>query len=400
MSKFYNMFERPYLQVLKKRIEEPRKFIQVLVGPRQVGKTTMISQLLPQLSVPHLLESADAISATSSAWLAQVWESARLRLKVSEASGFMIVIDEIQKIDNWSELVKQQWDKDTREHINIKVILLGSSRLLIQKGLTESLAGRFETLYLGHWSYPEMQEAFGWNIQQYVYFGGYPGSASLINDEVRWKNYINDSLIETSISKDILMLTRVDKPALLKRLFELGCLYSGQILSFTKIVGQLQDAGNTTTLANYLQLLSDCGLLGGLDKYAGDIVRKRSSSPKFQVYNNALLSAQSDTTYETAITTAGLWGRLVESAVGTHLLNHSISERYKLSYWREVNNEVDFILEKGNKVIGLEVKSGMKPGNAGMQVFADKFHPEKVLLIGTGGIPFEEFLKINPKELF
>lgn len=394
------MFERPYLQILKKRIEEPRKFIQVLVGPRQVGKTTMISQLLPQLSVPHLLESADAISATSSAWLAQVWESARLRLKVSEASGFMIVIDEIQKIDNWSELVKQQWDKDTRENINIKVILLGSSRLLIQKGLTESLAGRFETLYLGHWSYPEMQEAFGWNIQQYVYFGGYPGSASLIYDEVRWKNYINDSLIETSISKDILMLTRVDKPALLKRLFELGCLYSGQILSFTKIVGQLQDAGNTTTLANYLQLLSDCGLLGGLDKYAGDIVRKRSSSPKFQVYNNALLSAQSDTTYETAITTAGLWGRLVESAVGTHLLNHSISERYKLSYWREVNNEVDFILEKGNKVIGLEVKSGMKPGNAGMQVFADKFHPEKVLLIGTGGIPFEEFLKINPKELF
>jgi len=394
------MFERPYLQLLKKRIEEPRKFIQVLVGPRQVGKTTMITQLLPQLSVPHVLESADAISATNTTWLAQVWESARLRLKVSQASEFLIVIDEIQKIDNWSEVVKQQWDKDTRENINIKVVLLGSSRLLIQKGLTESLAGRFETLYLGHWSYPEMQEAFDWNIQQYVYFGGYPGSASLINDEVRWKNYINDSLIETSISKDILMLTRVDKPALLKRLFEIGCLYSGQILSFTKIVGQLQDAGNTTTLANYLQLLSDCGLLGGLEKYAGDIIRKRSSSPKFQVYNNALLSAQSDTTYETAITTAGTWGRLVESAVGTHLLNHSISERYKLSYWREGNYEVDFILEKGNTVIGLEVKSGIKSENAGMQVFADKFHPEKVLLIGTGGISFEEFLKINPKELF
>jgi uncharacterized protein len=394
------MFERPYLQLLKKRIEEPRKFIQVLVGPRQVGKTTMIIQLLPQLSVPHLLESADAISATNSAWLAQVWESARLRLKVSGASEFLIVIDEIQKIDNWSELVKQQWDKDTRGNINIKVILLGSSRLLIQKGLTESLAGRFETLYLGHWSYPEMQEAFGWNIQQYVYFGGYPGSASLINDEVRWKNYINDSLIETSISKDILMLTRVDKPALLKRLFELGCLYSGQILSFTKIVGQLQDAGNTTTLANYLQLLSDCGLLGGLEKYAGDIIRKRSSSPKFQVYNNALLTAQGDSTFEKAIINTGLWGRLVESAVGTHLLNHSISERYKLSYWREGNNEVDFILEKGNKVIGLEVKSGMKSDNTGMQVFADKFHPDKVLLIGTGGVPFEEFLKINPGELF
>ena len=186
---------------------------------------------------------------------------------------YLLVVDEIQKIENWSEIVKQQWDKDTRENINIKVILLGSSRLLIQKGLTESLAGRFETFYLGHWSFAEMQAAFQWSIEQYVYFGGYPGSASLINDEERWKNYIKDALIETSISKDILMLTRVDKPALLKRLFELGCLFSGQILSFTKIIGQLQDAGNTTTLANYLKLLSDCGLLGGLEKYAGNVIR-------------------------------------------------------------------------------------------------------------------------------
>ncbi|MDR1054975.1 MAG: ATP-binding protein [Prevotellaceae bacterium] len=394
------MFERPYLKSVKARIEEPRKFIQVILGPRQVGKTTMVTQLLAQLSTPNLYESADAISATSSAWLMQVWESARLRLKASGGSEFLLVIDEIQKIDNWSEVVKQQWDKDTRENVNIKVILLGSSRLLIQKGLTESLAGRFETLYLGHWSYPEMQEAFGWNIQQYVYFGGYPGSATLISDEERWKNYIKDSLIETSISKDILMLTRVDKPALLKRLFELGCLYSGQILSYTKIIGQLQDAGNTTTLANYLKLLSDCGLLGGLDKYAGDIIRKRGSSPKFQVYNNALITAQSDEAYEKTIINPELWGRLVESSVGTHLINHSISERYSLYYWRDGNYEVDFVLEKGDKVIGLEVKSGMKAENAGMGIFAERFHPEKVLLVGTGGIPYDKFLKINPKELF
>ena len=277
---------------------------------------------------------------------------------------------------------------------------MGSSRLLIQQGLTESLAGRFETMYLGHWTYTEMQEAFGWSIEQYVYFGGYPGSAILIDDEERWKNYIKDSLIETSISKDILMLTRVDKPALLKRLFELGSLYSGQILSYTKIIGQLQDAGNTTTLANYLKLLSDCGLLGGLDKYAGDIIRKRGSSPKFQVYNNALITSQANDTYEKAIINPELWGRLVESSVGTHLINHSISERYNLYYWREGNHEVDFILEKGDKVIGLEVKSGMKAENTGMGVFAEKFHPEKVLLVGTSGIPYEEFLKINPRELF
>ncbi|PKP41664.1 MAG: AAA family ATPase [Bacteroidetes bacterium HGW-Bacteroidetes-10] len=394
------MFERPYLKSVRARVEEPRKFIQVILGPRQVGKTTMVTQLLNQLFVPNQYESADAVSATNSAWLMQVWESARLRMKAAGNKEYLLVIDEIQKIDNWSEVVKQQWDRDTRENINIKVILLGSSRLLIQKGLTESLAGRFETLYLGHWSYPEMKEAFGWSIVQYVYFGGYPGSVTLINDEERWKNYIKDSLIETSISKDILMLTRVDKPALLKLLFELGCLYSGQILSYTKIIGQLQDAGNTTTLANYLMLLSDCGLLGGLDKFAGDVIRKRGSSPKFQVYNNALITAQSDESYEKAIISPKLWGRLVESSVGTHLLNHSTSERYNLYYWREGNLEVDFVLEKGDNIIGLEVKSGTKEGTAGMSIFAKKFNPDKVLLVGTGGIPYDEFLKINPKELF
>ena len=394
------MYERPYLKQVKSRVEEPRKFIQVILGPRQVGKTTMVTQLLSQLSIPYVYESADAIAATNSAWLMQVWETARLRMKASGASEYLLVVDEIQKIDNWSEIVKQQWDKDTRENVNIKVILLGSSRLLIQKGLTESLAGRFETFYLGHWSFTEMQDAFDWSIEQYIYFGGYPGSASLIEDEARWKNYIKDSLIETSISKDILMLTRVDKPALLKRLFELGCLYSGQILSYTKIIGQLQDAGNTTTLANYLKLLSDCGLLGGLEKYAGSVIRQRSSSPKFQVYNNSLLTSQDDETYSTVIVNPKLWGRLVESSVGAHLLNHSISERYNLHYWREGNNEVDFILEKGNKVIGLEIKSGASADSEGMNVFNGRFHPDKMLLVGTGGIPYEDFLKINPKELF
>ena len=394
------MFYRSYLETVKGRILESRKFIQVIQGPRQVGKTTMINQVLAQLDIPNIYESADAVSAANAAWLMQVWESARLRMKASGTKEFLLVIDEIQKIDNWSEIVKQQWDKDTRENINIKVILLGSSRLLIQKGLTESLAGRFETIYLGHWTYAEMQEAFGWSIEQYVYFGGYPGSATLIDDEERWKNYIKDSLIETSISKDILMLTRVDKPALLKRLFELGSIYSGQILSYTKIMGQLQDAGNTTTLANYLKLLSDCGLLGGLDKYAGDIVRKRGSSPKFQVFNNALISSQANESFDKAIVSPALWGRLVESSVGAHLINHSVSERYNLYYWREGNYELDFILEKGNKLIGLEVKSGTKADNAGTAKFMEKYHPEKVLLIGTGGIPYEEFLKMNPTEIF
>ena len=279
-------------------------------------------------------------------------------------------------------------------------MLLGSSRLLIQKGLTESLAGRFETFYLGHWSFSEMHSAFGWDIKHYIYFGGYPGSAFLIEDEERWKNYIKDSLIETCISKDILMLTRVDKPALLKRLFMLGSLYSGQILSYTKLIGEMQDAGNTTTLSHYLNLLSDCGLLGGLEKYAGNVIRIRSSSPKFQVYNNALLTAQDDNKFSDIEANPKEWGRLVESSIGTHLINHSISERYNLFYWREGNKEVDFVLEKNGKMIALEVKSGRRGENIGMSAFAEKFHPEKVLLVGTGGIPHEEFLKIKPKELF
>ena len=394
------MFERPYLEPLKKRINEQRKFIQVVMGPRQVGKTTMVTQLLQKQSNGYVFESADAVMNSNAIWLQQIWETTRIRMKTSGAIEYLLVVDEIQKIDNWSEIVKQQWDKDTREGTNIKVVLLGSSRLLIQKGLTESLAGRFETYYLGHWSYPEMQTAFGWDIKQYIYFGGYPGSASLIDDEERWKNYIKDSLIETSISKDILMLTRVDKPALLKRLFELGSLYSGQILSYTKLIGEMQDAGNTTTLSHYLDLLSDCGLLGGLEKYAGSVIRKRSSSPKFQVFNNALLTAQDDNNFSEIDASPEEWGRLVESSIGTHLINHSVSSRFNLYYWREANKEVDFIIEKDGKVIALEVKSGRRGENSGMSAFAEKFHPEKILLVGTGGIPHEEFLKINPIELF
>ncbi|MDR0972038.1 MAG: ATP-binding protein [Bacteroidales bacterium] len=394
------MYERPYLKIVKLRLEENRKFIQVILGPRQVGKTTMINQLLSQLSVPYIYESADNIATNSSTWLMQVWDSLRIKMKASGASEYILVVDEVQKFDNWSEVVKQQWDKDTFENINIKVVLLGSSRLLIQKGLTESLAGRFETFYLGHWSFEEMEKAFNWSIEQYVYFGGYPASASLIDDEERWKGYIKDSLIETSVSKDILMLTRVDKPALLKRLFELGCLYSGQILSYTKIIGQLHDAGNTTTLANYLKLLSDCGLLGGLEKYSASVIHQRASSPKFQVYNNSLITSQGGETFLTATANPKFWGRLVESSVGAHLINNAVSQRYNLYYWREGNNEVDFVIENKGKVIGLEVKSGSSSENKGMSVFNERFHPDKLLLVGTGGIPYDEFLKINPKELF
>ena len=394
------MIERTYIEQLNRRLAEPRNFIQVVMGPRQVGKTTLINQLLQKITIGYVFESADAVLNSNLVWLHQVWETARLKKRISGASEFLLVIDEVQKIENWSLIVKQNWDRDTREGTNIKVVLLGSSRLLIQKGLTESLAGRFETIYMGHWSFTEMEAAFGWNIEQYIFFGGYPGSASLIGDEERWENYIKDSLIETSISKDILMLTRVDKPALLKRLFEIGSLYSGQILSFTKLMGELQDAGNTTTLSHYLDLLSGSGPLGGLGKYAGNVIRQRSSSPKFQVYNNALLSAQTNHKFSEMVINPKKWGRLVESSVGAHLINHSISERYQIYYWREINDEVDFVLEKNGKVIAIEVKSGRRADNRGMRIFSQKFHPGQLLLVGNEGIGVEDFLRINPGNLF
>ena len=391
------MFQRPHLQVLSERIAESRKRIQVVVGPRQTGKTTLVTQLLGQWKGLKMLVSADAVSGADGTWLQQQWEIARLQ-SGSEGQEFLLVIDEVQKVSQWSEWVKKQWDQDTREGRNIKLILLGSSRLLLQQGLTESLAGRFELLYVGHWSFPEMREAFGWTMQQYIWFGGYPGSANLIEDEDRWKAYVRDSLIESSISRDILMMTRVDKPALMKRLFELGCLYSGQILSYTKLMGQLQDAGNTTTLAHYLGLLETAGLLSGLDKYAADVVRQRSSSPKFQVFNNALISAQRPDHFADVMKDPAAWGRMVESAVGAHLLNVAAAKKIALNYWREGGNEVDFVVQKGKQCIAIEVKSNMSSTGKGMQIFNDKFHPNKILLVGDTGIPVGQFLAMDPDQ--
>ena len=393
------MFQRPHLQKLINTLQEPRKFIQVILGPRQVGKTTLVSQLVQKYDFESLLFSADAVGSSNTFWLEQQWETARIKLKQSGAKEFLLVIDEIQKIDNWSETVKSLWDADTKNNISLKVIVLGSSRLLIQNGLTESLAGRFETTFMSHWSFTEMHEAFGWNENQYVWFGGYPGSATLIADEHRWKHYVRESLIETSISKDILMLTRVDKPALMKRLFELSCHYSGQILSFNKMLGQLKDAGNTTTLSHYINLLSTAGLVAGIEKYSNNIIRKKSSSPKFQVYNTALISAQSDYSFEEAINNPAIWGRMVESAIGALLLNHSITRDFTLSYWREGDDEVDFVMEQ-KQLIGIEVKSGAAQKTSGMAAFKKKCNPDKMILVGNTGLSWQEFLKMNPLDLF
>jgi predicted AAA+ superfamily ATPase len=394
------MFERPELQLIKKRINETRKFIQVISGPRQVGKTTLITSLAEQLSFPVRYEAADAVPAGNSLWIDQVWDTARLKIKSERSDQGLLVLDEIQKIANWSESVKKNWDHDTVNKINLKVVLLGSSRLLLQQGLTESLAGRFENIILSHWSFSEMSRAFGWNSFTYAWFGGYPGSAGLIDDEERWKRYIRDSLIETSISKDILMLSRIDKPALLKNLFELGCLYSGQVLSYTKILGQLQDAGNTITLSHYMKLLGTAGLLTGLDKYSGSQVKIRSGSPKFQVYNNALLSSQNQAYFSEVRNNPAEWGRVVESAVGAHLANEAVKGAFSLYYWRDRNDEVDFVIERNERLIGIEVKSTFTRTKRGLSAFHKRYNPFKTISIDDRTLPWHEFLNMNPSDLF
>lgn len=394
------MFERIELLKLTSRIGEPRRFMQVILGPRQIGKTTLVRQLLKRVSLPSLYVSADSVSLANTVWIEQQWEAARFQLRNAGATDGLLVIDEIQKIDNWAETVKAQWDKDTFDGLSLKVILLGSARLLIQRGLSESLAGRFELIPLTHWTLDEMETAFGFTPDQYVWFGGYPGAAPLLGDETRWRDYVLNALVETTLSKDILMMTRVDKPALLRRLFELGCSYSGKILSYTKLLGQLQDAGNTTTLTHYAQLLDSAGLLSSLDKYAVDKARQRGSIPKWQVQNTALFSAFASQTFKQIRTNPVEWGRWVETAIGAHLNRAARLGNVELFYWRDGNDEVDFVIRRGRQVIGLEVKSGRTQSAPGMMAFQQKANPDKVVLVGNSGIPWVDFLRTDVNALF
>lgn len=387
------VYFRPHADRLARRLAEPRRFIQVVAGPRQVGKTTLVQQVVAASKLASQIASADEPTLRGREWIEQQWEVARFKAREAGDAGAVIVLDEVQKIQNWSEVVKRLWDADTRTKVPLKAVLLGSAPLLIRRGLTESLAGRFEVLHLPHWSFAEMHAAFGWSIDQFVFYGAYPGAAPLIDDPTRWRSYIIDALIETTISRDVLLLTRVDKPALLRRLFQLGCSYSGQVLSYQKMLGQLQDAGNTTTLAHYLELLAGAGMITGLQKFAGESVRQRGSSPKLQVMNSALMTAQSGLAFEEAVRDPELWGRLVESAVGAYLANASASGECELFYWRDGNREVDFVMRTGRTVTAIEVKTGRsRVALAGMSAFSEAFNPRRKLLVGSDGIAVADFL--------
>lgn len=393
-------YKRPQFAEVLDRMNEPRKFIQVLAGPRQVGKSTLIDQVLAECQIPHYLYNADGVDENDTDWIRRIWETTRTLMDTRQQTEAVLVIDEIHKIKRWSEIVKREWDADTRSKRQLKLFILGSSRLMLRKGLTESLAGRFELIRLGHWTLQEMEDAFGWTLDNWIYYGGYPGSASLIKDMRRWKKYIKESLVAPAIEKDIILTSNIYKPALMKQLFELGCTYSAELLSLTKALGQLQDAGNVTTLSSYLEILNQCNLLAGLQKYANDEARRYQSIPKYQVYNNALLTAFKGTSYEKDRIDPQIWGRWIESAVGAYLLGGAEEGGYSVYYWRERSDEVDFIIVRQGEVMALEVKSGRRGMNSGIPKFNDLFHPKHSLVIGTDGIPFEEFFRMRIDDLF
>ncbi len=394
------MYQRSYYQLVVDRLNEDRKFIQVIVGPRQVGKTTLVKQVLKAIDKPYLFFSADNVAESNSAWVSDCWSAARHLLRNPDNREVVLVIDEIQKITNWSEVVKKEWDADSFNDVNIKVVLLGSSRVLIGRGLSESLMGRFEEIKVPHWSYSEMRDAFGVSFEQYVYFGAYPGAASLMSDEDRWSQYVGGAIVDASINKDILYNANISKPALLRQTFEMAAAYSGKILSLTKMQGSLQDAGNTTTLSGYLGLLDVAGLVTGLQKYAVDFSRRRASIPKFQVYNNALMSIYGQLSFDEAVADPKVWGRYFESAVGAHILNDAFANNYEVYYWRERDKEVDFMIRKNRKLVAIEVKSNSERYSRGLQMIREMYKDADTLVVGEGGIPAEEFMRYSPSGLF
>ena len=394
------MFKRAEYKLIKSRLEEPRKYIQVLMGPRQVGKTTLVKQVLDAIKIPWQFYSADNVSTTSNSWISNIWEATRILKDSSGAQTYILVIDEIQKISNWSEAVKKEWDADTWNKTDIRVLLLGSSRVMLMRGLSESLAGRFEEIRMEHWSYKEMKECFGFSLEQYIFFGGYPGAAPLINEYDRFRDYIISSIIETTINKDILIDTPIGKPALLRQTFELGAAYSGKILSLTKMLGSLQDAGNTVTLSGYLNLLSESGLLTALQKFSMDLARRRASIPKFQVWDNSILNVYNSVSLKEALLDRKEWGHILESGIGAYLINQSFVHRFEVYYWREKNFEVDFVLKKGKSVVAVEVKSNAEKKTEGLSRFKNMYNPTHAILIGDAGISTEEFLNIDIDKLF
>ena len=389
--------ERRVVAEIRRMLSSPVNLIQILTGPRQVGKTTAARAVGERWNGPVRFAAADLPIPPGPEWIETQWNLAR---RDAASSRALLVLDEVQKVRGWSEVVKACWDEDRAARRRLRVLILGSSALLLSKGTTESLAGRFFLHRCPHWSYTECRKAFAWELDDWIYHGGYPGAAVLVDDPESWKRYISDSLIETVLARDVLALQTVSKPALLRNLFLLATQFPAQILSYNKMLGQLQDAGNTTTLAHYLKLLEGAFLISGLEKYSPGGARGRGSSPKLVLWNNALITAIDPRSFREARSSPEYWGRLVENAVGAHLLNHLQGLSYEIGYWRHRNHEIDYIVRTGRKLWALEVKSGRHGAAAGIPAFREKAPKTVSLIVGSGGMSLSEFFSTDPGELF
>ncbi|MEW5746918.1 MAG: ATP-binding protein [Nitrospirota bacterium] len=395
MLSFFMAFERPMVKVLTATLRKRLPVFQVLIGPRQVGKTTLAQQVLKRLPYPSVYASADSPLPPGHEWIETQWRLAEFELQRTR-KPVVLVLDEIQKVKGWSESLKMFWDRAQQQGQDIRLLALGSSALLLQEGLSESLAGRFFLTRCPHWSFKECSSAFGWDLNTWLYFGGYPGAAVFVHEEQQWKRYVMDSLVETVLARDVLQMQKIAKPALLRHLFALAAAFPARIFSYNKMLGQLQDAGNTTTLAHYLKLLESAFLVSGLELFSQGHTRKRGSSPKLILWNNALINALSTKTFKEMVGELSWWGRLVENAVGAHFCNGFSGTGHLLTYWRDGDKEVDFVITSGSSTWAIEVKSGRSAKVSGMEKFSSKYPKAKSLVLGGAGIPLEKFFSELP----
>lgn len=396
-------FERQHLGILRRRMAEPRRRMQIIMGPRQVGKSTVVYQFCDDVDVPpYDYFSADGVNRFDTSWIPNRWQEARMKMDLHEDKEHILIIDEVQKIDGWSEQVKKEWDEDTRKKRNLKVILLGSSRVLLQKGLEESLEGRFESIKMGFWEWSEMRDAFGFTLQQYIYFGGFPGLAPDIGDEDRWRSLMEDTIISPILTRDILEIEEIRNPALLRQVFELACIESARELSLTKMQGTM-NSGTVPTIKSYLNILDQTMAVKPMQKYALSVIKEKNSVPKMQVYNSAFRNRYGQFSFEEAVTDPTEWGRQVESAVGAHLANRSQLDGFELLYWRdEHKKECDYVLKKGQTLVAIEVKSNRAKDTSGFELFR-KIYAERItaaFIVGPEGLPLEDFFALDLNKLF
>lgn len=396
------MYQRQHLNILTSRMAEPRRRMQIVMGPRQVGKSTLVGQFTEATSVPFDFFAADSVNRFDTSWIPNKWQQARMRMDIHSEQEHILVIDEVQKIRGWSEQVKKEWDEDSRSHRNLKVILLGSPRLLLQKGLEESLEGRFETIKMGYWDWQEMHEAFGFSMDEYVYFGGFPGLAPDIQDEDRWRNLMEDSIISSILTRDILEIEEIRNPALLRQVFELACIESAKELSLTKMQGTM-NSGTVPTIKNYLDILNKSMTVQPLQNYSASRIKEKLSVPKMQVFNNAFRNRFGSFSFDEARVDPAEWGRQIESAVGAHLANRSMMDDYELFYWRnERRQECDYVLRKGQALVAIEVKSGSVDKTVGFEKFKEQFADKvtSAFIVGPQALPLEDFFMMDLKSLF